>query len=310
MSTMKRAFVPTVALLAALASPIFCAAEEYQLVFDRSHEVGAQYTITGEAYITEEMHQQVNGELTEENESSSELNLSGVVEVLAVNENGGVSQAALAVGEYDIEINSEGVELQADRRIMAVVEDDEVSYSYENGAAITGDLAELLDMFLDGLVDEDGDGGDTDKMMNAQEPRSPGDRWEMNHAQMIEDAGEGGELGMEEEDMESEVHFVEVNDNNDFGIPMAVIEMGMRVVDFTFPTDEFPEWLVVDGAVIEMEGGGMLPLDVNSSVGSNHVEMEMAFQAAGTVPGQDVEVKVEFEMQRGSSITLGEVGGD
>lgn len=307
MTLAKRFTFPAATLLLALSMPTLSSAEDYQLTFDRPHEAGARYAISGEAYIGQEMHQRVDGQATEEQSSFSEINMQGEIDVLAVNENGGVSELALTAGEYDIEINDEGVELASDMRIIATVEEDDVTYRYENGDAIEGELAELLGMFLDDLLDEDGDGGDTDAMMNCDEPRSPGDTWEMNHDYMIADAAESGELGLEDAEMESEVHFVQVNNANDFGEAMAEIEMSVEIEDFTFPTNEFPEWMLIKESGIAMEGGGMLPIDPTSHKGRHYVEVEMGFLASGTVPGQGVVVEVEFEMERGSDVTLSEM---
>ncbi|MEM9415349.1 MAG: hypothetical protein AAGA29_07725 [Planctomycetota bacterium] len=308
MSIATRSLFPAAALLVSLAMPALAQAEEgYDLVFDRPHEAGARYTVSGEAHISEEMQQRVNGQATESQSTASEINLEGVVEVLAVNETGGVTQLAMTVGEYDIEINDQGVELQQDRRIIGAVEGDEAQYRYENGDAIEGELAELLDIFLDDLLDDEGEAEDPDRIMNIDGPKSPGDRWAMDHAYMVQSAVEVGQLSLDADKMESEVHFVELNEDNDFGTAMAVIAMSMRAEDFSFPSDDFPEWLAIKESYIEMEGGGMLAIDPEMHRSRHDVEMEMAFLASGEVPGQGAQVEVEFEAHRRSSVTLSEM---
>ncbi|XAM00350.1 hypothetical protein OT109_02970 [Phycisphaeraceae bacterium D3-23] len=307
MSIAPRTLLPAAALLISLALPTLTQAEDYDLVFDRPHEVGARYAVSGEAYINEEVHQRVNGETTEEQSSVSEVNMAGTLEVLVVNDAGGVSQFALTVGEYDIEINDEGIELQQDRRIIGGVEGGEATFRYENGDAIEGDLAELLDTLLDDFLDDHGDGGQSDEMMNLDGSKSPGDRWEMNHDYMVQQAIEDGELTLDPDQIESEVHFVGVNENNDFGIPMAVIEMSLRTEGFAFPTDGFPEWMEIKESYIELEAGGMLPIDPTSHQTRHENEFEMAFLATGEVPGQGVRVEVEVESNRGSALTVREL---
>lgn len=302
-----RPLFPAAALMLALLSPTQSAADPVRLTLDRDHAVGERYTVTGETYITQEMRQHVDGTLTEESSLESELNITGVAEVLEINAAGGVTRLALTVGEYDIEINDEGIELQQDRRIIASVVDGDTVFAYENGDAIEGDLAELIDMFLEDLIDEDGDGGDADTMMNLEQPRSAGDKWEMNHQAMAADATEKGELLMAAEDMQSEVHFVEVNNNNDFGEAMAVLRMSMRVSDFTFAAGQFPDWLKIEESQIEMEGSGMIPVDPTGHKGHHETEMEMVLLARGKVPGQNVTVQVEVEGERGSSVTFGDI---
>jgi hypothetical protein len=301
-----RTVFPAAALMLALLVPVQSQADPVQLTLDRAHAVGDRYHVTGEAYITQEMKQHVDGTLTEEQYTESELNMTGVVEVLEVNDAGGVTRAALTVGEYDIEINDEGIELQQDRRIIAQVADGETVYRYENGDAIDGDLEELIDMFLEDLIDEDGHGGDANVMLNLEQPRSAGDRWEMNHEAMAADAVEKGELVIDADNMESEVHLVEINNNNDFGEAMAVLRMSMRVSAFTFAADQFPDWLKIIESQIEMEGSGMLPVEPTGHKGHHETEMEMVILARGKVPGQNVTVQVEVEGERGSSVTFGE----
>lgn len=301
-----RTVFPAAALMLALLVPTQSQADPVQLTLDRAHTVGDRYHVTGEAYITQEMKQHVDGTLTEEQYTESELNMTGVVEVLEINDAGGVTRAALTVGEYDIEINDEGIELQQDRRIIAQVADGETVYSYENGDAIEGDLEELIDMFLEDLIDEDGHGGDANVMLNLEQPRSAGDKWEMNHEAMAADAVEKGELVIDADNMESEVHLVEINNNNDFGEAMAVLRMSMRVSAFTFAAGQFPDWLKIVESQIEMEGSGMLPVEPTGHKGHHETEMEMAILARGKVPGQNVTVQVEVEGERGSSVTFGE----
>lgn len=302
-----RPLFPAAALMLALLSPTQSAADPVRLTLDRDHAVGERYTVTGETFITQEMRQHVDGTLTEESWLESELNITGVAEVLEINAAGGVTRLALTVGEYDIEINDEGIELQQDRRIIASVVDGDTVFAYENGDTIEGDLAELIDMFLEDLIDEDGDGGDADTMMNLEQPRSAGEKWEMNHQAMAADATEKGELLMAAEDMQSEVHFVEVNNNNDFGEAMAVLRMSMRVSDFTFAAGQFPDWLKIEESQIEMEGSGMIPVDPTGQKGHHETEMEMVLLARGKVPGQNVTVQVEVEGERGSSVTFGDI---
>lgn len=298
----KRSMFPAAALMLALLVPGAADAQPHQLTLDRDHAVGERYGVTGEAYITQEMQQHVDGVLTEETLTESELNMTGVIEVLAVNDAGGVSRLALVVSAYDIEINDEGVELQQDRRIIAAVAEGETAYAYENGDAIEGELAELLDMFLEDLVDEDGDGGDADVMMNLGEARSPGDKWAMNHEAMAADAAEKGELFLEAEDMESEVHFVEVDGSNDFSEPMAALEITMTITDCGFPN--FPDWLKIEESHIEMNGSGLIALDTASHQGLHETEMEMSLLARGKVPGQNVMVQVVVEGERGSALSI------
>ncbi|MFI4862212.1 MAG: hypothetical protein ACIAXF_16225 [Phycisphaerales bacterium JB063] len=306
MSIAARTFIPATALLLSLAMPTLSQAQPYELVFDRPHDVGARYSVAGEAYISQEMHQRVNGDTMQEQSTHSEVNLEGVVDILAVNAAGGVTQLALTVGEYDIEINDIGVELQADRRIIGTVEGDDARFHYENGDAIDDELGELLEMFLDDLLDDEGSAGDADETMNLDGPKSPGDRWEMGHDYMVQSAREDGQIALDPDRIESEVHFVEVNEDNDFGTAMAVIELTMRTEGVTFTGDDFPEWMEMQESYIEMEGSGMLPIDPALHKGRHEVEMEMAFLVAGEVPGQGVQVEIEVEMNRGSTLVLGD----
>lgn len=299
----RRPYLFSLFLLAGLAISNLATAQPYELTFERPFAVGSQYAISGEAYVTEEMHQRVNGQLAEESESHAELNLTGSVEVLAVNDHGGVTRLALTIAEYDIEIDDRGIELAAGQRILAAVGDDGVTISYENGQAVDEAIFELLDTFLGDLIDDD-EVGENDAMMNMAGPKSPGDRWQFNHDKMIQDAAEDGELDLAAAAMESEMHFVEVNQDNEFGEPVAVLETTATMKDFGFPEGTFPGWLEIKGAEIKLGGGGMLPLDKASHQGTHTMEFELAFLAAGKVPGEEVQVEIEVEAQRGMTITL------
>lgn len=285
------------AMLFVLAPASHAWAEAYQLNFNPPREVGDTFQLQGNGSSSSEVFTRVNGQNVHEETSYHESRVHANGEVLALNDLGGVSQVAYQLIEYEIEIDSEAIELDTTQRLVATVADGEVIFAYEDGSAIDAAYYEALALLLDDPLDSKADGNDTNRVMNAQDPREVGEDWEMDHAFMAQQLSSDGKLLVNPDDMRSNITLVRVAPN-DAGVSMAAIEAEMTATNLRASEGQFPEFLKVTDSNVHVQMNGTLSIDPGSHYGTLNAEMEMALLVKGKSPdGQVIEIEIEFERE-------------
>lgn len=285
------------ALAASVSVSTPALAETFQLDFEAPRQVGDTFEMRANGSMMQEVFTRVDGDTVEEVAHYGEAMVHARGEVLALNELGGVSQVAFELIEYEFETQDDALELDTTKRLIATAEDGEVSYAYEGGGAVGEGYEEVLGLVFELAMDSDGDGPETNTMMNAQEAREVGEDWEMNHAFMAEQLEEDGALTIDAEDMSSHVTLVEVADN-EAGVAMATVEAELTATNIGMAEGQLPPFMKVTDSTIRFRIHGQLALDASSVYGMQSAEMEMAMLTKGKTPeGQLIEVEVEFERE-------------
>lgn len=303
-----RGLLPAVAVLGALSVASAVSAEDYALDIDRQLSAGQQFTIEGEAYNNTEMVQIFGEDDPIEENTSSEINLEGEMEILAVDEEGGVTRLVLRVTDYDIEYNDEGIELSPGKRLLLEVDGNEVLLTYEDGSALSDEAWELLHDLLSDLLDKEGYEEDDRQaaMLGIDQPRSPGEKWEIDPEQFsgeMNDEDGGMVLDNRSEVGDNECHFVEL-DTRAFGEEVAVIELELEVAGFGFTPGVFPEVFEVEESEIEFNAEFWTPLEPTSGQMREEFEMEAAYRISGVIPEEKVKLVLDVEVEAGRTIVL------
>lgn len=286
-------------------------AEAYDLDTDYVADVGDRYTIEGEAHESEDSKQYADGQMFTEESASIEITLHGEVEVLEVNDNSKVSRLALTPEQCDIRINGREVHLALDKRVLAIRTDQGVVYEYENGGAVGEEPSLALDLILSHLIKSEEEGDGALSAFGIDQPRTPGEAWQMDHAQLGEHFRESAGLDFEEEDLQSQVRFLAFG-QADFGKgrfaeDLAVIEMHTRVAPFIFTGDFFPDFMSLENPSFSISGDIGKSLNPRSRLGWITMSIDMEFRAIGIVPEENVELVVEMQTRQYSKLIVRDV---
>lgn len=306
-----RMILMTVLLVAGVTAAPGINAQTYDLDTESIAAVGDRYLIEGEARESEDSKQYADGEMFTEESMSIEIELHGEVEVLEVNEDHKVSRLALTPEHCAMSINGREVHLAMDKRVLAIQTAQGVVYEYENGGAVGDEPSLALDMILSNLIKSaDADEGPM-PAFGIDQPRTPGEAWEMDHDQLSEHFSGSAGVGFQDEDLHSQVRFLAFGQADFgkglFGEDLAVLEMQTRIAPFTFTGDFFPDFMSLENPSFSITGDLAKSLDPRSRQGWITMSIEMEFRAVGIIPEENVELVVEMQTQQYSMLIVRDV---
>lgn len=298
--------------LAALMAASSLHAETYDLDTDHTAVVGDRYIIEGQAHNTEDSKQFADGQMFTEEAASIEITLVGEIEVLEINDESQASRIALTPTNCDVLINGREVLLALDKRVLAIQTPTGVVYEYENGGAVGEEPSAAIDLILGKLIGAEGDdGGPMASAFRLDQPRAPGEAWEMDHNEMGTHFRDNAGIDYDEEDLESQVRFVAFGQANfgkgTFDQDLAVIEMRTNVSPFIFTGDFFPDFMSLEHSSMSITSDIGKSLDPRSRQGWFTLSFDMEFRAVGIVPEENAELIVEMKTQQYVTLTIRDV---
>ncbi|MDA7529407.1 hypothetical protein N8552_01230 [bacterium] len=286
------------------------AADEPQaIVLHRAVKVGDKYHLSSEARSKTAMELSVNGEVVSSERVSKEKDLKDFsakievdVEVDAVNESGEPKAATLQV--ITLTRSDDGAaesSLLNNVKVEAISTDGAVSYSVD-GTLVEYKVAETLGLFS--MVGKGEMPGNADSMFGTDEPRKPGDEWEVNGSEMAESfSKEGADISSESVNgtMKFE-NLVEIG-----GVPCQKVSgtLTMNVSNFPVASAElgFPANAKVSNSTITYVLSGAFPTDPTLQPVEESLTMQMSPTVAFSAQGKSLEVKVDLLQSKTSKIT-------
>ena len=273
------------------------AADEPQaIVLHRAVKVGDKYHLSCEGRSKDAVELSVNGEVVPSKSQSMDFSakIEVDVEVGAVNESGEPKAATLQV--ITLTRSDDGaadISLLNNVKVDAISADGAVSYSVD-GTPVEEKVAETLELFS--MVGKGEMSGNTDSMFGTDEPRKPGDEWEVNGSEIAESFSNGGDMDISSESVNGTMKFenlVEIG-----GVPCQKVSGTITMNLSTFPG--LPADAKVSNSTMTIGLSGAIPTDPTLPP----VEESMTMQVSGSVAqGKSLEVKVQSLRSKTSKIT-------
>ena len=273
------------------------AADEPQaIVLHRAVKVGDKYHLSSEGRSKDAVELSVNGEVVPSKSQSMDFSakIEVDVEVGAVNESGEPKAATLQV--ITLTRSDDGaadISLLNNVKVDAISADGAVSYSVD-GTPVEEKVAETLELFS--MVKKGEMSGNDDSMFGTDEPRKPGDEWEVNGSEIAESFSNGGDMDISSESVNGTMKFenlVEIG-----GVPCQKVSGTITMNLSTFPG--LPADAKVSNSTMTIGLSGAIPTDPTLPP----VEESMTMQVSGSVAqGKSLEVKVQSLRSKTSKIT-------
>ena len=276
------------------------AADEPQaIVLHRAVKVGDKYHLSSEARSKEAMELSVNGEVVSSKSQSKDFSakIEVDVEVGAVDESGRIKAATLQV--ITLTRSDDGAaesSLLNNVKVEAISTDGAVSYSVD-GTLVEYKVAEALELFS--MVGKGEMSGNNDSMFGTDEPRKPGDEWEVNGSEIAESLSKEGDMDISSESVNGTMKFenlVEIG-----GVPCQKVSGTITMNLSTFPG--LPADAKVSNSTMTMGYVGAFPTDPTLQPVEESLTMQMSPTVAFSAQGKSFEVKIDFLQTKTSKFT-------
>ena len=276
------------------------AADEPQaIVLDRAVKVGDKYHLSSEGRSKDAMELSVNGEVVLSKSRSKDFSakIEVDVEVGAVNESGRLKAATLQV--ITLTRSDDGAaesSLLNNVKVEAISTDGAVSYSVD-GTPVEEKVAKTLEFFS--MVGKGEMSGNTDSMVGTDEPRKPGDEWEVNGSEIAESFSKGSDMDMSSESVNGTMKFenlVEIG-----GVPCQKVSGTFTMNLSNFPG--VPANAKISNSTITFGLSGAFPTDPTLQPVEESMTMQMSPTVAFSAQGKSFELKTDFLQSKTSKIT-------
>jgi len=280
-----------VSILTLACSPLAAAQADYEILLNRPWRAGMKLHVTAEGTRTDRQEVHTGGQ-PQVMDSSVEVRLAGVFEVVRVDEQGRVREYRLTLDEGRIVVDGETTTLEKGSVLRAViVNEDDTTYDL-NGASFTGRQAEAVDQVFT-LADSS---QDEDKIWGAEERKKIGDTWPINREAAVESSRD--QIVLKADALSGSTTLVETTnvagteclrlranmESNDFqlvGLPPTItVKRGKFAaqMDGAFPTDPALPLLKGESSmVLDVHAGGA----VDDGTGAP-VQLDVFLQIQGT----------------------------
>jgi len=278
------------------------AADEPQaIVLDRAVKVGDKYHLSSEGRSKNVMELSVNGEVVPSKSQSKDFSakIEVDVEVGAVNESGRPKAATLQV--ITLTRSDDGAaesSLLNNVKVEAISTDGAVSYSVD-GTPVEEKVAKTLEFFS--MVGKGEMSGNTDSMVGTDEPRKPGDEWEVNGSEIAESFSKGNDIIMSSESVNGTMkfeNFVEIG-----GVPCQKVSGTITMNLSNFPGVPANVKVSVSNSTMTIGLSGAFPTDPTLQPVEESMTMQMSPTVAFSAQGKSFELKTDFLESKTSKIT-------
>ena len=273
--------------------------EPQEIVLQRAVKVGDKYHLSSEGRSKEAMELSVNGEVVPSESQSKDFSakIEVDVEVGAVNESGEPKAATLQV--ITLTRSDDGAaesSLLNNVKVEAISTDGAVSYSVD-GTLVEEKVAKTLEFFS--MVGKGEMSGNADSMFSTDEPRKPGDEWEVNGSEIAESFSNGGDMDISSESVNGTMKFenlVEIG-----GVPCQKVSGTITMNLSTFPG--LPADAKVSNSTMTIGLSGAFPTDTTLLPVEKSMTMQMSGNVAFSAQGKSFEIKVQRFRSKTTKIT-------
>ena len=219
------------------------------------------------------------------------------VEVGAVNESGRLKAATLQV--ITLTRSDDGAaesSLLNNVKVEAISTDGAVSYSVD-GTLVEEKVAKTLEFFS--MVGKGEMSGNADSMFSTDEPRKPGDEWEVNGSEIAESLSKETGMDISSESVNGTMKFenlVEIG-----GVPCQKVSGTFTMNLSNFPG--VPANAKVSNSTMTIGLSGAFPTDPTLQPVEESMTMQMSPTVAFSAQGKSFELKTDFLLSKTSKIT-------
>ena len=276
------------------------AADEPQaIVLHRAVKVGDKYHLSSEGRSKEAMELSVNGEVVPSESQSKDFSakIEVDVEVGAVNESGRPKAATLQV--ITLTRSDDGAaesSLLNNVKVEAISTGGAVSYSVD-GTLVEYKVAETLELFS--MVGKGEMSSNDDSVFGTDEPRKPGEEWEVNGSEIAESFSKETGMDISSESVNGTMKFenlVEIG-----GVPCQKVSGTITMNLSTFPG--LPANAKVSNSTMTMGYVGAFPTDPTLQPVERSLTVQMSPTVAFSAQGKSFEVKIDFLQSKTSKFT-------
>ncbi|MDA7498497.1 hypothetical protein N9292_04920 [Akkermansiaceae bacterium] len=276
------------------------AADEPQaIVLHRAVKVGDKYHLSSEGRSKEAMELSMNGEVVPSKSQSKDFSakIEVDVEVGAVNESGEPKAATLQV--ITLTRSDDGAaesSLLNNVKVEAISTDGAVSYSVD-GTLVEEKVAETLELFS--MVETREISVNDDSMFGTDEPRKPGDEWEVNGSEIAESLSKEGDMDISSESVNGTMKFenlVEIG-----GVPCQKVSGTITMNLSTFPG--LPADAKVSNSTMTIGWSGAFPTVPTLQPVEESMTMQVSPTIAFSAQGKSFEMKIDSFESKTSKFT-------
>jgi len=276
------------------------AADEPQaIVLHRAVKVGDKYHLSSEGRSKEAMELSVNGEVVPSKSQSKDFSakIEVDVEVGAVNESGRPKTATLQVITLSRSDDSAAESsLLNNVKVEDISADGALSYSVD-GTPVEYKVAETLELFS--MVGKGATSGNNDSMLGTDEPRKPGDEWEVNGSEVAESFSKEAGMDISSESVSGTMKFEKLVEIG--GVPCQKVSGTFTMNSPYLPG--FPANAKFSNSTMTMGMSGAFPTDPTLQPVEESATMQMSPTVAFSAQGKSFEIKTDIHRSVTSKIT-------
>jgi hypothetical protein len=245
------------------------------------------------------MELSVNGEVVPSKSQSKDFSakIEVDVEVGAVNESGRLKAATLQV--ITLTRSDDGAaesSLLNNVKVEAISTDGAVSYSVD-GTLVEEKVAETLELFS--MVEKREISGNDDSMFGTDEPRKPGDEWEVNGSEIAESFSKETGMDISSENVSGTMKFEKLVEIG--GVPCQKVSGTFTMDLSTFPG--VPANAKISNSTITAGFSGVAPSDTTLPPVEVSTTIQFSPTVAFSAQGKSFELKTDFHRSKTSKIT-------
>lgn len=274
-------------------------AEGYRLVIERPAAGGDRHQVQTSVHHVMSVGQTLNGQELGEDKTDIQAELTGIVEVLEVDDDGQVKSIAITVQDYEGTLNQVTVPVDTEARVLLRVVDGEVVGSYENAGKLSPEAVQVMDKLFAFTLSTDESSENEDEWFYLDQPRQPGQSWAGND-ELIAESLSNDEIVVTPEQIDSEFGFLEVTEFDQQPAMNVMMTINITGLDAPMLTNQGYKIQEASGS---MTIAGQLPLEPESKDGSLQMAMMMQMSAAIDLPDDQGKAVITLDIQSEAKAT-------
>ena len=291
-----KARLPLVAAAFALSAVLLPAAEGFIIPVDRPVKEGDKVKMSIEGEVLSLMKATAGGQVVQDQREEWKAQMDVTQTVDKVNSTGDASELTLEIHKSSLTKEGKTAELLPAKTFVKVVakgpgEKEDFTVNDEPVDEATRDVLNIL---IDVSTDDKGK-GDENKAFGVDQPRKPGDEWDVNAAELLATLPPGMPFVLDPASVKGKMKFVELTGEGEKqnALLQGEVELAMKGMQGLPPNAKF------DGSTMKIALDGLFPIAKDKPSTREGMSLIMSLQAKITAPdGAIVEMNGNSTMIR------------
>lgn len=265
-----------VAMLAFL--PGLVSAEAYVIPVDRPSKAGEKLKMAIDAEMVSKMKAAAGGNVLEDKDESWKATLEATQTTVKVGEDGDATELTIEVHASSVTSTGKKGELLPPGTVLKAVVDEDGEEEYTvKGEPVEEETKGILDILID-LSDGEKTKGDENKAFGVDQPRAPGDEWDIQPAELLATLPADMPFVFDPATTKGKMKFVELTGEGDgkTALIQGQVEMAIKGMQ------GMPPEARLAGSSLTVALDGLFPLDKEKNPTREGVSMIMLLN--GTIP--------------------------